>query len=835
VTRLILLAGWRQLTRYRGQWLLSVLAIALGVAVVVAIDLANQSALRAFEAAHEVLSGRATHQLVGGPEGVDEAFYRRLRLELGIRDAAPVVEGRAVLPALRRSVTLLGLDPFAEGAFRGYASATGGSGDIAAFIGRPDTALLQAAVARELGVAPGQSFSLRLGAEEASLLLVGELSDQEPALAELVVVDIATAQELLGRAGRLSRVDLILGDAEAAALARRLPPDLRLLSAQSQSEALGGLTAAFRLNLTALSLLALLVGLFLIYNTLSFAVVRRRPIIGTMRALGVTRGEVLAGLLLEAALLGVLGTVLGLLIGLPLAQGLVRLVGRTVEALYYEQAVLALVLAPQSLLKAALLGIAGAVLAAWLPAREAANQPPRAALSRAALEAGRQRRLPRTVMLGAVLALAGAAVLVAPGGVGLGFVGLFAVVLGTALWVPAITVLLMHVLGGLAARLAGLSGRLASRGAAASLSRTGVAVTALAVAVSAVVGVGVMIHSFRVSVADWLEQTLQADFYFAAEGQGAASPLTDELALCIRALPGVAEVSTSRRLSLATDAGPLQLWALDLGAKAWSGFQFLSGTPDAVWQGLRNGEVMVSEPFAYRRALDVGDPLTLPTRAGPRQFTVAGVYRDYGSEQGVVAMHAATLQRWFGSTAVSGIGVYAAPGATPEALADALRPIAEATPGAVLRSQGIIKARSLEIFDQTFVITGVLRLLAGAVAFAGILAALAAVQLERAREGAVLRALGFTPGQLAGLSLVQSALLGLAAGLCALPIGVTLSGVLVHVILRRAFGWSMQFQVPAATLLEGLALALVAAVLAAVYPAWRGYRAVPAETLREES
>jgi len=828
MTPLILRAGWRQLTRYRGQWLLAVLAIALGVAVVVAVDLANQSALRAFETAHEVLSGRASHQLVGGPEGVPEDVYRALRLERGVRTAAPVVEGRGELPALGRKVTVLGLDPFAEGPFRSYASL--GGGDLAALIGVPGTALLPAAAIRALGLALGDRFTLRVGAVETSLRLVGELAGEEPALAELVVVDIATAQELLGRFGYLSRIDLLLGDEQARALAERLPPGLRLLSARGQAEAMSALTAAFRLNLSALSLLALLVGLFLIYNTLSFAVVRRRPIVGTLRAMGVTRGEVLAGLLLEAAALGLLGTLVGLLLGLPLAQGLVRLVGRTVEALYYQQAVTALVLAPASLLKAALLGVAGAVLAAWLPAREAAAQPPRAALSRAALETGSRRWLGRGLALGALLMLVGGAVLAAPGGVTLGFAGLFAVVLGAALWVPALTVALLAPVS----RLGGTVVRLAGRGATASLSRTGVAVAALAIAVSSVVGVGAMIHSFRGSVEAWLKRTLQADYYFAAEGQGAVSPLTPALAERLRALPEVADVSISRQLALATERGPLRLWALELGPKAWSGFQFLAGDPERVWQAFHAGAVMVSEPFAYRHGLRPGDALTLPTREGPRPFAVAGVYRDYGSEQGVVAMHGETLRRWFGEAPMTGIGVYRRPEAAPQALAEALRPIAEAVPGAQLRSQGAILERSLEIFDQVFVITGVLRLLASAVAFAGILAALAALQLERAREGAVLRALGFTPGQQAGLTAAQSMLLGLAAGLCALPIGAVLSGVLVHVILRRAFGWSMEFQVPAATLIEGLALAVVAATLAALYPAWRSYRASPAEALREE-
>lgn len=832
MTPLILQAGWRQLTRYRGQWLLSVLAITLGVAVVVAVDLANQSALGAFRAAHDLLAGRASHQLVAGPAGLDQALYRRLRIEHGLRRSAPVVEGRAVLPALDETLTLLGLDPFAEAPFRGYA-AVGGSANVAGLIARPRTALLSAGRARALGLSTGEDFEVRLGGRRVRLTLAGTLA-AGPAADELVVVDIATAQELLGRLGRLSRIDLILEDGAAETLTAALPPGVRLLSAAGQAESLGELSRAFRLNLTALSLLALLVGLFLIYNTLSFAVVRRRPIIGTLRALGATRGEVLRGLLLEAALLGAVGTLLGLALGVPLAQGLVQLVGRTVQSLYYEQAVVALEVAPLSLLKAVALGLLGAVLAAAVPAREAASLPPRSAMSRATLERGSRRWLLRAVLLGLLLAALGGLVLAASSGVSAGFVALFALVLGAALGVPAVTVLLLHPAAALLGRLAGLPGRLAARGAAASLSRTGVAVTALAVAVAAVVGVGVMIHSFRVGVIGWLEHTLQADYYLSADTAGGRSALGPARLQRLRGLPGVGSVQVNRWLELPTADGPVQLWAMELDRRAWRAYQFLAGEPQAAWEAFQAGAVVLSEPYAHRRGLSVGDSLVLPTREGPRRFPIAGVYRDYGSDRGTVRLSADTLQRWFGVSPATGAAIYAAAGADPAVLEQGLRELA-AAPGLRLRSQRALKARSLEVFDQTFAITEVLRLLAGVVAFAGVLAALAALQLERARETAVLRALGFTPGQLVGLGLTQSGLLGLAAGLCALPLGVLLSGLLVHVILLRAFGWSMALAVAPGSLIAGVALAVVAALLAGLYPAWRDYRSLPAQALREEA
>lgn len=827
---LLLRAGWRQLTRYRGQWSLTVLAIAIGVAVVVAVDLANQSALRAFDAAERVLMGAATHQLLGGPEGIPEEIYPWLRIEQGVRLAAPVLEGRARLPRLERAVTVLGIDAFAEGDLRAGTLAPG-SGDIGQLMAVPNTALLSPDLLQALSLQTGMHFQLQARGRSTEFTALGPVAGVEPVLADLIVMDIASAQELLARQGVLSHIDLILTDAEAAALQAVLPAGLRLLQASEQAGSLHELTAAFRLNLTALSLLALLVGLFLIYNTLSFAVVRRRPMVGTLRALGVTQDEILQGLLLEAALLGLLGAIVGIVLGVPLAHGLVRLVGQTVEALYAEQAVLGLVLAPWSLLKAMLLGVLGAVIAAWLPARESASLPPRQMLSRAALEAGSQRWLWRAAVAGLVLAAAGGIILLLSSGLVAGFAGLFAIVLGAALWVPWLSAGLMRFMAPLLTAVAGLTGQLAGRGAVASLSRTGVAVTALAVAVAAVVGVGIMIQSFRLSVSGWLEHTLQADVYVSVTSGGAVEP---ELVERIQRLPEVAEVSISHRFELATEQGSVQLWGVAMGPIAWSGFQLLAGESGEAFQAFQQGGVIVSEPFAHHRRLRVGDSLQLPTQAGAQSFPVVAIYRDYGSDRGVVTMHAETLRRWFGRSPITGLGIYTAATAEPAAVMTTIQPLFSDNPGIRLSSQRALKQRSLEIFDQTFAITNVLRLLAGVVAFAGILAALAALQLERTREAAVLRAIGFTPEQSAGLTVAQSGLLGLVAGVYALPLGVLLSGLLVQVIFRRAFGWSMNFQVPLSSLLEGLVLAVVAALLAAVYPAWRSYRESPAPALREE-
>ncbi|HXO42223.1 MAG TPA: ABC transporter permease, partial [Thermoanaerobaculia bacterium] len=422
-------ASLRQMLRRPGQMTLVIVGVALGVAVVVGVDLASRSAERAFQLSTEVVTGRTTHQIVAGPEGLPESLFPRLVLATGIA-AAPIVESYVTLPARpgrpARLLHLLGIDAFSEGLLRPYLS-TGAGTDLSPLLLRPGTCLLAPTTAAELGLRAGDRFTVRAGGQARPLELAGVIqlagggargtgSDSD-ALADLLVMDIAAAQEVLGRPGRLDRIDLRLepasgtagtagpdgppgptGPADQVAPARilaLLPPGAQLLPAPLHGRDMFAMTRAFRVNLTALSLLALLCGAFLIYNTMTFSVVQRRPLLGTLRALGVTRGQVMALVMGEAAAVAAVGTGAGLLAGVLLGRGLLRLVAQTINDLYFAVSVRGLDLSPASFLAGAAIG-AGATLAATLaPALEATLTPPRAVLSRSLLEARLRRALPR--------------------------------------------------------------------------------------------------------------------------------------------------------------------------------------------------------------------------------------------------------------------------------------------------------------------------------------------------------------------------------------------------------------------------------------------------------
>ncbi len=677
-------------------------------------------------------------------------------------------------------------------------------------------------------------------------------SNARRALDDLLVADIATAQEVVGATGpdgrldRLSRIDVLAPpDARAGVelLARvrgALPAGVQLVATGARAGATEQMTRAFDLNLRALSLLALVFGMFLIYNSVTFSVVQRRALIGTLRALGVTRREIFALVLGEAGAIGVVGTAAGLGLGVVLAGGLVRLVTRTINDLYFVVSVRGVTVSPALMVGAAVVGISATLLSAIPPALEATGAPPRAVLGRSFLEARARRAAPREALAGVALLVVAAVLLLLPSrSLVLSFAGLFTLILGSALLVPLGTTLLMRALRPAAGGLFGLPGRMAAGGVVTTLSRTAPAIAALSIAISVGVAVGVMISSFRQTVVEWLANTLRADVYVSVPGFASSrseATMDPRIAAVVRAIPGVGATTTYRNAGVPSPAGPVRVVALDFGtSKHHSSFHFKEGDPARVWPAFDAGAVLVTEPFAYRRGLHAGDSVRLMPDAGTRAFRIAGVFYDYSSDQGVVFMSGRTYRAAWHDPTISSLAVFAAPGVNADTLAARIRRVSAGLgQQLVIRSNRGLRDATLVVFDRTFAVTAVLRVLALAVAFVGVLAALMALQLERARELGVLRATGLTRGQLWGLVSAQTGLMGLAAGLFALPFGWAMAVVMIHVVNKRSFGWTLQLQIPPATLAQAVAVAIVAALLAGLYPALRMARTEPAAAIREE-
>ncbi len=843
----LLRTGLRDLVRRPLHTALMILGVALGVAVVVAIDLANSAARIGFARSTEAVAGRATHQVRGGPGGLPEEVYRQLRVEHGVRPSAPVVEG--VVTALdldRQPLRVLGIDPLAEVPFRSHLG-EGGMADaaFAAFFTDPAAVLVGAAFAERHGLAPGSPLRVQAGDRRETLRVLGlvEIVDPEGrrTLDGLLLLDVAAAQRLLGMPGRLSYVDLILKEParEHAFIAGLLPPSARLVPANEQAKAVAQLTAAFELNLTALSLLALVVGMFLVYNTVLFGVVQRRAIFGTLRTLGTTPGQLFRLILVETLLTAAVGATLGLGLGYVLGQSAVRLVTRTINDLYYVVSVSGAPLTGETAVKGVVMGLGAAALAALAPALEAARVEPVTALRPSTFETRARRLVPVLAACGGVLAVVGAGVIgLATRSLLASFAGLFAAVLGVALAAPAATVGLMSVLRPAASRLLGPVGRLATGTVARAVSRTGVAASALMVAVSVTIGVSVMIASFRATVANWLELTLQADIYVSAPSPGGARtvlPLSEGIAARVVSVPGVAEIETVRLVHVPSPLGEVQLAVSDATRpRSAALYRVSEGDPQETWKRVRAGAVLVSEPFAFRHAVPArGGSVALRTEHGLVAFPVAGIYYDYATEQGTVLMAREVYERHWDDRALSSVAAYVAPGHDPGAVTDAVRQVLAGHALRVVENRAL-RRQALRIFDRTFAVTEALRVLAVVVAFIGVWSALLALQVERTRELGTLLALGLLPRQLWGLTLLETGLIGLTAGLLSLPTGLALAVILIEVINVRSFGWTMQLELPPLVLVQALALSVLAALLAAVYPVLRLQRMSVAAALRQE-
>jgi len=830
VSPLLLRAGLRYMLRHRWQGLLAISGIALGVAVVLAVDLANSGARAAFELSAQQLQGKATHRLVVPGATLPDQVYVDLYRQDGAPLMAPVVNGWVGIDGVSGRFQLVGFDLFAEAPFRGeLARVSNRAGFTTDWLTQPGALVLSESMASALDVASGDTLTIIYRGKRLPLSVLHVETSTSAAADDLLLVDIASAKSVLDMPAQLSYVDLILSADQAQWVRQRIPAGVALQTVAEQAQGVTRLSAAFELNLTAMSLLALLVGMFLIFNAMTFSMVQRRALFGRLRAIGVTPRELFSLVLLEAVILAVLGTLIGLLLGVWIGQGLTRLVAATVSELYYNVSVTALHLDTGSLLIAIALGVLATITATLIPAWHAARTPPLTTLSRAALEQAARRGLPLWALFGLVLLLTGLLLaLVIPGGVIMGFAGLFLLVLGAAMMTPMV-IRMLHALLARAA-LPGIW-RMGVRDLDRHLSRLGIAVAALMVALSASIGVGVMVDSMRGSVNTWLSDLLSADLYVVAEGFDQGAALSSTAVDDVSSLQSVAALSRYRDRTLPVEGRRVEVIGAQLAAPSRQGFELLSGASSA-WAAFDAGAVLVSEPLAYHLGLSPGAELHLPTPAGPLAVKVAAIFRDYASEHGRIFMDEAVYRKYWPDQQVSTLALFAR-----DADIDAMRrQVNELSSrhAIVVTPAGAILHESMAVFDRTFRVTEVLRLLSLIVAFIGVLSALMALQLERGKEYAVLRALGLTRGQIAGLISGESILMGLLAACVAIPTGVLMAWVLIESVQRRAFGWTMPFSVDGVLLMQTLMVGVLAAGLAAIYPAWRSAHRDPAPQLRED-
>ncbi len=832
ISPLLLRSGLRHQHRHRWQAFLALSGIIMGVAVVLAVDLANTAVKASFELSAEQLRGKASHRLISQSGPVPQSLYQKLFTTPQHPDMAPVITSRVRLADQTRSFQLIGLDLFADRSFRPQLpSAIHGSATLAEWLSDPAAVIVSQSTADALGLKRHSTFTLLHQSYPFQLRVFDILDNPQMASQDLLIVDIATAQAVTGLTESLSHIDLILDKQQLEWIQQRIPVSVTLIDIQQQTSGVVRLSEAFELNLSAMSLLALLVGLFLIFNAMSFSIVQRRNLFGRLRALGVLRNELYRLVMAEALILGIIGTMFGLLLGVWLGKGLTGIVAETVSALYYQVSADAMQLSGWSISKAIILGIGGTLIATWIPARMAARTSPLTTLSRADLEQASKQQLPLFGFIGSLLVIAGILIaFVLPGGVLAGFVGLFLTLIGCALITPLGLLWAQWLLARLP--LGGMW-RMATRDMGRHLSRLATAAAALMVALSATVGVSIMVSSMRSSVSDWLQDLLNADSYIAAEGFEQGAVLDPEVISKAQHIEAVTGISLYRNSKITLNNRVHKLVACQLATASQAGYQILDGDKQNAWKQFDKGAILISEPLAYRLKLHPTDILTLPTPQGKLSFPIAAIVRDYSSEHGRIYLNLKQYRNYWGDQKINTMALFSS-SLEATKLYELLQNEFRISKNLKFTQAREIYRESMSVFGQTFRITEVLRLLSMLVAFIGILTALMAVQLERRKEFAVLRALGLTRFQVSLLIILESLMLGLVAACMAIPTGLAMAWVLTDAIQLRAFGWTMPFQITANPLWMSLLLGLSAALLASLYPAWRAGQGNPAGQLRED-
>jgi putative ABC transport system permease protein len=824
---------------------LTVFAVALGVGVVVAIDLAGQAAAGSFHSSLESLAGRGGLSITA-IGGIDQQILAELvRLPYSFK-FSPRIESFATINGHGEALPFLGLDLIGDASGQ----------DLQGGSQRPLDAATELANDRpiyagwRLGFHHGQHVRLLIGDRMQDFTVAGVLSHREGEIGLdtlIVVADIGLAQEVTGKPGKLDSIDVQLppfGSLEQwqGLLRAQLPQSVTISPEGSRTDENRKMLAAFRWNLHVLSYIALVVGAFLIYNTIAISVVRRRNEIGVLRALGATRNLVRNGFLAEALFFGVFGSVAGLALGRVMAIGAVQLVSNTVKSLYVTSEAAPLQFTLGGVLTGLAVGIGVSVIAALAPAIEASQVAPIEAMARGREEYTVRVRSRRSLWW-AIAALATAGVCSQMPAIDrqpiFAYTAAALLVAGTSAAIPNLVLFTDAAINRIVERLFAVEALVALRSLRASLGRTSVMAGALAVAVAMTASVGIMVGSFRQTVRVWMNNQLQADFYLRPAGSGAADrhPTIDpDIPDRIQRLPQVAAVDRFRVYAINYDGLPASLGGGQTDAAEMSSqTQFLPGEDSQkILQTLPTGDyAIVSEPFASKHNIHVGDSIHLGLAGKMRAFRILGIYYDYSTERGFIILDRATLLKYLPDPAASNIAVYLKPGVNAEEVRRAIGNIIGGR-AVMAFSNNKLRAEAIKIFDRSFRITYALEAVAVFVAVIGIAGSLLALVIDRRREFALLRFLGAAREQVRGIILWEAGLLGLLAIGIGLVLGFLLSLLLIFVINKQSFGWTIQFHLPVLLLAVALGGVYLATVLAGLYPARTAMRMNPIEAIHEE-
>ena len=840
----------RHLRHHKGRTILSMIGIALGVAVFISVQTAIHTAIESFNASVDHVSGKSNLQVTSFGRGFSEEVYLKVKKVPGVKAATPVIQYVSKMDEpIGEPLYLLGIDVFSDRPFREYQFyETDDEGLL--FLKTPRSIAITEKLANRHGLKKGEEITLIVGSKKVTLTITNLLRMEGPAKSlegNFGLIDIASAQEALEKVGLIDRIDLMVDKSQPIEAIERelkkvIPPGVEVRRSDTRSGQIEKMVSAFHLNLTALSFISLIVGMFLIYNAISISVIQRRREIGILRSIGLTRTQVLGLFVGEAVWIGCLGSLAGIGAGIGLAKVMLYLVSRTITALYILVKAEHLLISPSVLIAGFGMGVLASILSSIGPAREASKVTPNEALALGTLETKIKIRLGHFSLYGIgflVLSLILALQKPIYHRPIFGFLAALLILIGVSFLIPPATTLLNRLLAPLLQLLFGSEGKLASRYLHDSMARTVITIAALMTALSMLISISIMILSFRKTVDLWVEQSINGDVFvfpgsYSITGYSALLPL--EVSRALSSLPGVKAVDSFRALEVEYQGQPALIASVDgevfLNMKV---LRFTRGNPRTILRQFAAGQaILVTESFSLRHHVKAGDRIKLSTPQGEKEFFISGVFYDYSSDWGMVLLEKKLFQALWNDETIHSAGIYLKEGFSQESFKEMIREKYSKPYRLFVVSHRELRKEVLNIFDQTFAITYALEFIAIIVAILGIINSLNALIIERRRDIGIVRAVGALRKQIEKTTLIEAGMIGFLSHLFGLVCGFLLSILLIYVINKQSFGWTIQFSIPLRSLIESWLIVMITSIGAGFIPARRAGKMNMVESLRME-
>lgn len=842
----------RDFASNKARTILTTLGIALGVGVMLSISLANQTALKRFEDNLQLVTGKA--DLVVAPttqDSLDENILRKLTFLWNDNILfTPIVEQLTAVPGEKPDIVLaLGVDVFADQTFRSINLDQ--KKDTPLDILNNNSVFVGERFAERHHLKEGSLFKILANDKEVELKTAGILKFSQTGMAfggNVLVMDIGTAQEIFSMQGRVSRIDLMstqkIKPAIISSIQSILPVNANVESPSNRNAQVQKMLHAFQNNLMALSLVSMLVGAFVIYNTMSIIIIRKRAEIGILRTIGLTSRALFVLFLGQTFLFGLFGSALGLLFGTVLAKGTVKAVQKTVVALYTQQPAADVALEPVMLVGAFVIGITFTIAASLVPIFEATHVQASESMRRGSFEAKVDRSSVKLTIAGIVL-LVGAAISSTFPAINnfpvMGYLSATLTVFGVSFCLPKILQSSLELIKDWLKHTKSAEAVLASANLRGSLGRTSVAIASLMLGIAMMISLNIMISSFRETVIMWVNQTLQADLYIESTSRSEASKgakLNKECVDALKKVEGIEDIDSFVQQPFVykgrlTNLGSGKLDVLEKHSQ----LKFLDNEPfEAVHKRIKENEMscIVTETFANKNNVAKGDVLEIPSPKGLLKIKIQNVYYDYASDLGYVILARQLQEKYFPSSGYSSCAIYCKPGYDPNAVRANLLAQMDSNARINVLTNKELRQEVLRVFDDTFAITHALHAISVLVAILGVANSLYAITMEMRHELAILRFVGASIRQLKQIILYQAAFLGGLGALSGTVVGGVLSLLLINVINKQSFGWTINLSVPWLAITESFVLVIVFSIISGLLPALTINKLVTPDAVRNQ-